>query len=65
MTAAMDELAGLAESVKARGLAAPVLVRFTRDPEADLAAQVDAVRPDILLTSSGREVAGRPRVTRA
>lgn len=52
MTAAMDELAGLAETVKARGLAAPVLVRFTRDPEADLAAQVAAVRPDVVLTEA-------------
>jgi Kef-type K+ transport system membrane component KefB len=53
MTAAMDELAGLAESVRIRGLQAPVLVRFSRDPEADLAAQVAAVRPDILLTEAG------------
>ncbi|WP_281905998.1 cation:proton antiporter [Phytohabitans aurantiacus] len=59
MTAAMDELAGLAESVRARGLAAPVLVRFSRDPEADLAAQVEAVRPDVLLTSAGRSLVTR------
>ncbi|MEJ3742500.1 cation:proton antiporter [Actinomycetes bacterium KLBMP 9797] len=53
LTAAMDELAGLAESVRARGLEAPVLVRFSHDPAADLAAQVAAVRPDILVTEAG------------
>ncbi|MEN3610652.1 cation:proton antiporter [Plantactinospora sp. ZYX-F-223] len=49
MTTAMGELAGLAESVRARGLGAPVLARFSRDPEADLAAQLAAVEPDVLL----------------
>jgi predicted Kef-type K+ transport protein len=53
MTAAMDDLAGLAESVRARGLDAPVLARFSRDPEADLAAQVAAVQPDVLVTVAG------------
>lgn len=49
MTTAMGELAGLAESVRARGLGAPVLARFSRDPEADLAAQLAAIEPDVLL----------------
>jgi Kef-type K+ transport system membrane component KefB len=56
MTAAMGELAGLAESVRARGLGAPVLARFSRDPEADLAAQLAAIEPDLLLR------AGEPAV---
>jgi Kef-type K+ transport system membrane component KefB len=49
MTTAMGELAGLAESVRARGLGAPVLARFSRDPDADLAAQLAAIEPDVLL----------------
>lgn len=49
MTTAMGELAGLAESVRARGLGAPVLARFSRDPEADLAEQLKAIEPDVLL----------------
>jgi Kef-type K+ transport system membrane component KefB len=51
MTAAMGELAGLAESVRARGLGAPLLARFSRDPDTDLAAQLAAVEPDVLLRS--------------
>jgi hypothetical protein len=49
MTTAMGDLAGLAESVRARGLGAPVLARFSRDSDADLAAQVAAIEPDVLL----------------
>ena len=49
MTTAMGELAGLADSVRARGLGAPVLARFSRDPEADLAAQLAAIEPDVLV----------------
>jgi Kef-type K+ transport system membrane component KefB len=49
MTTAMGELAGLAEAVRARGLGAPVLARFSRDPDADLAAQLAAIEPDVLL----------------
>jgi hypothetical protein len=72
MTTAMGELAGLAESVRARGLGAPVLARFSRDPEADLAEQLKAIEPDVLLRggepvevvalSAGAEAAGRDTV---
>jgi hypothetical protein len=74
MTNAMGELAGLAESVRARGLGAPLLARFSRDPDADLAAQLAAIEPDVLLrggepavvvplaSSPGAEAAGRDAV---
>jgi len=52
MTAAMAELAGLAEDVRRRGPAAPVLARFTADPAVEMSAQVAAIQPDVLVVAA-------------
>jgi Kef-type K+ transport system membrane component KefB len=49
MTGTMGELARLAGPVTARGLAAPVLARFSADPAGDLATQIRTAEPDLVL----------------
>jgi Kef-type K+ transport system membrane component KefB len=49
MTATMGELARLAAPVRARGLAAPVLARFSGDPAGDLDAQIRTAEPDVVI----------------
>jgi Kef-type K+ transport system membrane component KefB len=49
MTATMGELARLAEPVRARGLTAPVLARFSGDPAGDLDAQIRTAEPDLVI----------------
>lgn len=49
MNAAMAELATLAATVRDRGLAAPVVARFTGDPAADLAELARAGEPDLVV----------------
>jgi Kef-type K+ transport system membrane component KefB len=53
MTASMDELARLAAPVRADGVDTSVLTRFSGDPGADLASQVDASDPDVIVTRDG------------
>jgi Kef-type K+ transport system membrane component KefB len=51
MTVAMEELAKLAGPVRAPGVATPVLARFSADIGRDLAAQVTAVEPAVLVVA--------------
>ncbi len=48
---AMAELAELAEPVRARGIGAQVLARFSADPARDIAAQAAAAGPDLLVSA--------------
>jgi hypothetical protein len=52
MTAAMAELAELAEPVRRRGPSAPTLARFSADPAAELLAQLDATQPDVVVVAA-------------
>ncbi|MEV6525052.1 cation:proton antiporter [Longispora sp. NPDC051575] len=55
MTRAMGELEALAGPVRDRGLTVPVLARFSADPGRDLAEQVAAIGPDIVLVPGGAD----------
>jgi Kef-type K+ transport system membrane component KefB len=58
MTASMDELARLAAPVRAGGVHTSVLTRFSGDPGADLAGQVRASDPDLIVTRDGHDAHG-------
>jgi Kef-type K+ transport system membrane component KefB len=51
LTRVMGELEQLAQPVRARGLAAPVLARFAADPVAELPDQVRSSDPDVLVVA--------------
>ena len=52
LTRVMGELEQLARPVRARGLAAPVLARFSADPAAELPEQVSSNAPDVLVVAA-------------
>ncbi|MET8261171.1 cation:proton antiporter [Micromonospora sp. NPDC005205] len=56
MTAAMGELARLAESVRSAGLGAPVLVRYATDPRGELAGEVATAQPAVVLSTQPADV---------
>ncbi len=51
LTRVMGELEQLAQPVRRRGLAVPVLARFAADPAAELPEQVGSNKPDVLLVA--------------
>jgi len=53
VTGAMTELAALAAPIRAAGIAAPVLVRFSGDIPGDFAAQVATADADVVLSGQG------------
>jgi Kef-type K+ transport system membrane component KefB len=53
MTATMAELAGLSAPLRARGLTAPVVARFTSDAATDLAELVESAEPDVAVAARG------------
>ncbi|GAA3214301.1 cation:proton antiporter [Dactylosporangium siamense] len=55
MTAAMKELADLAEPVRRQGPSAAVFARFSADPAADILAQADTTRADVVFVAAGQE----------
>ena len=63
MTSSMGELARLAEPVRARGLAATVLARFSNDPAGDLDTRIRAIEPDLVVTRDGYATAAADVVT--
>jgi Kef-type K+ transport system membrane component KefB len=61
MTRVMAELDQLAASVRSRGLAAPVLARFSTDPARELSEQAAAINPDLTLVGVGHPAYGALR----
>ncbi|GIJ51882.1 sodium:proton antiporter [Virgisporangium aliadipatigenens] len=54
MTAALTELAELAAPIRDAGLTAHVTAHFTTDPIGDLAHQISAAAPDLVVTAGSR-----------
>jgi Kef-type K+ transport system membrane component KefB len=55
MTAAMRELAELAEPVRRRGPSAAVFARFSTDPAADILAQAQTTRSDVIFVAGDQD----------